>query len=143
MTDLLKMVHSMKSLYDHLCANVMQEYHLTRSELDILLFLHNNPELDSAKDIVEKRGLVKSQASMGIEKLIQKGYLKTIQDQKDKRRYHLYLLDSSMPIIQAGLKAQERFYNVLFKGVSDEDMVCWKKVLKQMSENMIDRKDEI
>ena len=56
MTDLLKMIHSMKSLYDHLCMDVMQAYHLTRSELDILLFLHNNPEFDSAKDIVEKEG---------------------------------------------------------------------------------------
>ena len=53
MTDLLKMIHSMKSLYDHLCMDVMQAYHLTRSELDILLFLHNNPEFDSAKDILE------------------------------------------------------------------------------------------
>lgn len=70
MTELLNMIHSMKKLYDHLCLDVMEKYHITRSELDILLFLNNNPEFDSAKDIVEKRGLVKSHASMGIEKLL-------------------------------------------------------------------------
>ncbi len=143
MTDLLKMIHSMKSLYDHLCIDVMQEYHLTRSELDILLFLHNNPEFDSAKDIVEKRGLIKSQASMGIEKLMQKGYLKTVQDQKDKRRYHLYLLTSSQPIIEAGLKAQKRFNDILFRGVSEAELTCWKNILKQMSYNIMNGKDEI
>ena len=143
MTDLLKMIHSMKSLYDNLCIDVMQEYCLTRSELDILLFLHNNPEFDSAKDIVEKRGLIKSQASMGIEKLMQKGYLKTVQDQKDKRRYHLYLLTSSQPIIEAGLKAQKRFNDILFQGVSEDELKCWKNVLKQISYNIMNGKDEI
>ena len=143
MTDLLKMIHSMKSLYDHLCMDVMQAYHLTRSELDILLFLHNNPEFDSAKDIVEKRGLVKSHASMGIEKLIQKGYLKTVQDQKDKRRYHLYLLTSSQPIIEAGLKAQKRFNDILFQGISEDELKCWENILRQMSYNIIGGKGEI
>lgn len=143
MTDLLKMIYSMKYLYNHLCMDVMQEYHLTRSELDILLFLHNNPEFDSAKDIVEKRGLVKSQASMGIEKLIQKGYLKTVQDQKDKRCYHLYLLAPSKPIVEAGLKVQKHFNDILFEGVSDEEMICWKKVLEHMNDNIVNRKEEI
>lgn len=143
MTDLLKMIHSMKILYNQMCNDVMQEYNLTRSELDILLFLYNHKEFDSAKDIVEKRGLVKSHASMGIEKLIQKGYLKTIQDQNDKRRYHLKLLESSLPIIEDGLKAQQRFSQILFQNISEEDMMFWKRILKQMSENIEKRKEEI
>ena len=92
---------------------------------------------------LEKRGLVKSHASMGIEKLIQKGYLKTVQDQKDKRRYHLYLLTSSQPIIEAGLKAQKRFNDILFQGISEDELKCWENILRQMSYNIIDGKEEI
>ena len=95
MTELLKMIHSMKKLYDHLCLHVMKKYQMTRSELDILLFLYNNPTFDSAKDIVEQRGLSKSHASMGIEKLIQDGYLKAIVDEHDKRKSHLLLQASA------------------------------------------------
>lgn len=141
MTELLKLIHSMKKLYDNLCMDVMKTYGLTRSELDILLFLHNNPDNDSARDIVEKRGLSKSHASMGIEKLIQKGCLKAVQDEKDKRRYHLYLLELSQPMIKDGLKAQQCFMDILFKDVSKDDLECMKHVLKQMSENMINGKE--
>ena len=41
MTELLKMINSMKKLYDHLCLEVCNKYQLTKVELDILLFLHN------------------------------------------------------------------------------------------------------
>lgn len=143
MTELLKLIHSMKKLYDNLCMDVMKRYELTRSELDILLFLYNNPDNDSARDIVEKRGLSKSHASMGIEKLIQKGCIKAKQDKKDKRRYHLYLLESSQPIIKDGLKAQQCFMEILFKDISKEEVECMKHILKQMSENMINGKEVI
>lgn len=136
MTELLNMVHSMKKLYDHLCLEVMGKYQMTRSELDILLFLHNNPSLNSAKDIVEKRGLTKSHASLGIEKLVKNGYLKTVIDEHDKRRVHLYLQPTVQPIIQDGLNIQRHFGDILFKGFSLNEMEIYQKLLKQIYENI-------
>lgn len=136
MSELLKMIHSMKKLYDHLCINVMQKYQITRSELDILLFLYNNPEFDSAKDIVKKRGLSKSHASMGIEKLIQKHYLQTVQDSHDKRQYHLHLLEQSQDIIQDGLKVQKQFSDILFQGFSTEERQFYQEMIHKMFDNI-------
>lgn len=136
MTELLKMVYSMKKLYDHLCLEVTKKYQLTRSELDILLFLHNNPDYDTAKDIVEKRGLTKSHASMGIESLIQKNCIEAIQDQKDKRKYHLYLLPFSKEIIQDGLQVQKHFYDILFKGFTAEEKQMYQEMLILMYKNI-------
>lgn len=138
MTEILKFIYSMKKLYDHLCSQVMRTYQLTRSELDILLFLHNNPQLDNAKDIVEKRGLSKSHASMGIERLIQKGYLQAIQDQQDRRKYHLILLENAQPIIQDGLAVQQHFSEILFKGLSDEEKEMKQKMFRQMCINILE-----
>lgn len=138
MTELLKMIHSMKNLYDHLCSHVMKKYDMTRSELDILLFLYNNPSCDSAKDIVEKRGLIKSHASMGIDQLKQKGYLKVVQDQNDKRKNHLILLPKSHDVIQDGLAVQRRFNDILWKNMSQEDMKSFQNILHQMFENILE-----
>ena len=45
-------------------------------ELDILLFLANNPSFDTATDIIEVRYLSKSQVSFSIKLLEQWGYLR-------------------------------------------------------------------
>lgn len=136
MTELLNMIRSMKKLYDHLCLDVTKKYQISRNELDILLFLHNNPQYDSAKDIVEKRGLVKSHASMGIEKLIKSHYLESIQNNDDKRKYHLYLLPSSKDIIEDGLQVQKRFYDILFKDFTIEEKRIYHEMLCLMYKNI-------
>ncbi|WP_028043237.1 MarR family transcriptional regulator [Candidatus Stoquefichus massiliensis] len=136
MTELLNMIQSMKKLYDHLCLGVTKKYQISRNELDILLFLHNNPQFDSAKDIVEKRGLVKSHASMGIEKLVKSHYLETIQDNKDRRKYHLYLLPPSKDIVEDGLQVQKQFYDILFKGFTVEEKKMYHNMLHLMYKNI-------
>lgn len=136
MQDILNTVYYIKKLYSHLCLAVMKKYNLTRSELDILLFLYNNPNFDNAKDIVEKRGLSKSHASMGIEKLVVKGYLNSYQDQKDRRKYHLKLLNASLPIIKDGLEAQKQFGQILFKDFSEEEIKIYLKMYKKICQNI-------
>lgn len=140
MNQTLKMFHDTRKLYNRLSITVMERYDLTRCELDILLFLYNNPDLDTAKDIVDKRGLVKSHVSMGIDHLVQKKYIEVIQDQNDKRRYHLRLLDKSHEVIQEGLNVQSEFQKRLFKNFSEEDKVAFEKMMKMIYENI---KEEI
>ena len=65
------------------------------------------------------------------------------EHQLEKFRYHLYLLTSSQPIIEAGLKAQKRFNDILFQGISEDELKCWENILRQMSYNIIDGKEEI
>ena len=47
------------------------------------------------------------------------------------------------PIIEAGLKAQKRFNDILFQGISEDELKCWENILRQMSYNIIDGKEEI
>ena len=136
MKDIIRMSHKIRKYYNHLCDDVLEKYNLTKCELDILLFLYNNPELNTAKDIVDKRGIVKSHASLGIDKLINKHYIESIRDENDKRKYHLHLLEDANPIIIDGLKVQKKFNKSLLKGVSKEDKKVMKKIMKQISKNV-------
>ena len=56
---------------------VCTEHDLTLVEADIISFLQNNPEKDTAADIVELRMLSKGAVSKGVEALIQKSLLET------------------------------------------------------------------
>ncbi len=135
MKNIIRISHQIKKTYSCLCDPVIQKYHITRCELDILLFLYNNPELNTAKDIVDKRGIIKSQASMGIERLIQKEYIKVKRDEYDKRKYRIYLLDSSMEIVEDGLKVQQTFNDILFKNITDYEQEILQNILEKIYQN--------
>ena len=53
-------IDAVVKLYDELLEPVYEKHSLTKSELDILLFLANNPEYDRAADIIEVRKVAKS-----------------------------------------------------------------------------------
>ena len=53
-------VRTLKRAYDAALKPVAEAHGLTRNEVDVLLFLANNPGYDTARDIVELRGLTKS-----------------------------------------------------------------------------------
>ena len=59
----------LRKLYCGLFTSMLESWGLTQLEADILLFLANNPEYDTARDIVEVRHLAKSHVSAGIEAL--------------------------------------------------------------------------
>jgi len=75
-------------LMDPLC----KKWELTRNELDVLLFLANNPEYDRAVDIVNNRGLSKSHVSLSVSNLEGRGLLRREEDAIDRRTVHLHLL---------------------------------------------------
>ena len=64
-----------RKLYCSLFTPLLERRGLTQLEMDILLFLANNPEYDTARDIVEKRHLAKSHVSVGVDALAGRGLL--------------------------------------------------------------------
>ena len=85
-------------LYESLNRQVCDTWHITQIETDIIAFLKNNPEKDTARDIVEFRMLQKGNVSQAVEDLIQKGFLARRPDERDRRRIHLSLTERALPI---------------------------------------------
>lgn len=84
------------ALYANLLEPVCRTHHLTRMELDVLLFLANNPALDTATDIVEKRRLTKSHVSLAVNALVHKGYLSRTFQENNRKTMHLVLCASAL-----------------------------------------------
>lgn len=136
MNAMLKMLDQAKKLYYQLCKDLLQKYQITRTELDILLFLYNNPKWNSARDIVEKRGIVKSHVSLGIEKLVSKNYIKAVQDHQDKRKYRLYILEDAKNIIEDGLMVQKQFNKMIWSGLTNQEKKEFQLILRHIYHNM-------
>ena len=122
--------------YARLLDPICKKWNLTRNELDVLLFLANNPEYDRAVDIVNNRGLSKSHVSLSISSLEEKGLLLRNSDPGDKRTVHLKLTGQAEVIAEAGRMAQKRFFSYLHQGVTQEQIQLMVEFGKKVNENI-------
>lgn len=115
---------------------VCKKWDLTRSEVDVLLFLYNNPQFDRAADIVTRRGMTKSHVSMSVASLADKGLLERQDSSQDRRTAHLRLLEPGVTIAAEARQAQRRFFDMLYEGVSPEELALWEKITRKVYENI-------
>ena len=115
---------------------VCKKWDLTRSEVDVLLFLYNNPRYDRAADIVTRRGMTKSHVSMSVASLADRGLLERRDSPSDRRTAHLRLLEEGEKIAAEAREAQRQFFAMLYEGVSAEELEMWEKITRKVFENI-------
>ena len=107
--------------YELLSSEVCSQYKLSKMEYDILMFLYNNPEYKTARDIVEIRNIKANLVSVNVEKLVQDGYIERQAVEKDRRKTELICTQKALPIQKRGKELQQEFAERLMMGLSDED----------------------
>ena len=122
--------------YDQVCAKFCHEQDIARTSFDILLFLANNPEYDTARDIVEVRHLKANLVSIHLDRLEAEGYITRAFVQGDRRKRALRLTEKAAPIITAGRKLQRDFFARLEENVNDADKAALLRALETMNRNM-------
>lgn len=128
--------NAIKALYSKCVEEVCDKHGITRMELDILLFLANNPCFDTATDIVETRYLSKSQVSSSVKTLEEQGYLCRKYAKNNKKTAHLQVCGAARAVIADGRKAQEKFITVMLQGLSEDERKCLKKSFDHILENI-------
>lgn len=64
-------------LNEKVIGEVSRDHGINATEMSILLFLAGNPDLNTAKDIVESRPMTKSSVSRAVDSLVRQGYIHT------------------------------------------------------------------
>lgn len=127
---------SAKKSYSRLLDPICQEWKLTRNELDIMLFLYNNPEYDRAADIVSHRGIAKSHVSLSVASLEEKGLLLRRFSEQDRRTAHLELPEPGRVIAAQAREMQLRYFSALYRGISPEEFEVWKNITQKVWDNV-------
>ncbi len=109
---------------------------LSQTEFDIILFLHNNPRRDTARDIVERRMLPKSNVSQAVESLIQKQLLCRSQDKADRRRIHLSLTEQGQALLPGITGMMQEFERQAFQGFSETERQQFVALFQRMVDNL-------
>ena len=125
-----------RKLYCSLFTPTLERRGLTQLEMDILLFLANNPACDTARDIVEKRHLAKSHVSVGIDALAGRGLLARQMREGNRKTIHLILTEAAAPIVEEGRAVQRQYGELLLAGFTEEEKEELFRLLDQIGENV-------
>ena len=121
--------------YELLSGEVCDRYGLTQMEYDILMFLHNDPQHNTAAEIVKVRKSTKSHVSTSLKKLEDKGLVERIQSKDNKKHIEIVLLDKAELIVEAGINAQKRFAQNVLSGLTEEEKCMCINVFDKICNN--------
>lgn len=124
-----------KKRYCRFLEPVSKKWALTQNELNVLLFLHNNPQYDRAADIVACRGISKSHVSLSVNNLERRGLLRRFVAD-DRRTAHLALTEQGRAIAQEGREAQQSYFMELYRGITPEEFDQWRRITQKVCENI-------
>ena len=94
------LAQQLRDAYAYALHPLCEKNGLAQTALDILLFLHNNPDCRTASDICRYRGLAKSNVSKAVEHLRTMGLL-TVSPAADNRRQRMLgFTDAAAPLVQ-------------------------------------------
>ena len=134
-TSLLLLNRGMEKLYGRYMDDIRRDFSLSRIEITIISFLHNNPGLDTAADIAELRMLSKGAVSKAVEVLVQRSLLERIPDGKDRRKIHLRLKPEANPITENIDEVREEFLDTILEGFSKEEVEMQVSLNQRLFEN--------
>lgn len=134
-TRLLLFSKQFERFYEHRFAPLLERTGLGMREINVLLFLANNPGYDTARDVSEYRGLAKSQVSQAVEMLTGRGLLRRAPDREDRRVVHLVLTETGRPLAREAQAIQAACGRRLLAGLSLEDEARFYRLLGTVLEN--------
>lgn len=122
--------------YGAFCKPLCRELGLPQTAFDILMFLSNNPEHSTAKEISNLRGLKENIISINVNKLVGEGYLLRQNDPEDRRKVHLRCTEKAAPIIARGRQLQEAFLKEILQGLSGQELRTLQHCLEIVGNNV-------
>lgn len=134
-TRLLQFVQQYAKYCDYQFQPVLDRKGITMREVHVMLFLANNPEFDTARDITVLRGISKSQVSQAVDLLSAEGYLIRTPDKEDRRIVHLSISPEGWPLAKECQKIQEFCGAQLVRGMSEEEAETLRALFDRVIDN--------
>ena len=125
-------------VYNDTCKPLCKKLKLPQTAFDILMFLGNNPQYQTARDIVKIRNIKANLISINVEKLVKEGYLRREEIKGDRRKTKLIITGKAHPVIKEGQQLQQGFVDQLFDNTTQEDKKIFIHVMKNMDKNLDD-----
>lgn len=132
----LEFAHKIVQAYSLRCKPLCQEIRMPQTAFDILMFLANNPEFHTARDIVEIRKIKANLVSVNVDKLVREGYLDRRESREDRRKTLLECTEKAGPVIEKGRQMQDAFLRELFGNIDEASLEVFFRTIKTIGTNL-------
>ena len=132
----IKIVRHIFQLYSARCKPLCREIGMPQTAFDILMFLANNPEFHTARDIVEIRRIKANLVSVNVDKLVREGYLVRKESPEDRRKTLLECTEKAEPVIEKGHQLQAAFWRELFGNIDEESLAVFSHIMRMIGTNL-------
>ena len=119
-----------KSYYE-----MTRKYKLTNNEIAVIFYLCEH-EKDTATDIVNALLFSKSHVSLSVEGLGKKGLIEKVQDDRDKKVFHLVLTEKAQPIVDELNLRKSNIEKVFFHNFSEKEKEQLQKSIEKVINNI-------
>lgn len=126
----------------HMDMNLPETIDLASGQHTYLFFLFEN---DGATQDEISRALTidKATTARAIQKLEEKGYVRRVSSEKDKRVNHVYLTDSGRACEGALKKNSQKWKALLVEGLNEEELKMMEHIIEKLSENASNYKNAV
>lgn len=80
--------------------------------------------------------LPKGNVSQGVELLVKKGFLRRNTDRTDRRKVHLSLEETAIPLCNEIEKVNQSFKEQLLQGLTQQEKETYEKINRQLMKNI-------
>lgn len=109
-----------------------QEERFSPNELDLLLFLSNNPSINTASQLCTCLSVSKSLVCRSVDSLTARGLLRGEADERDRRVQHLYLTGAAEPLIGRMRSLQDELFQGICQEISPEEFRQAEQTMERM-----------
>ena len=134
--NFLYYVRLIKRLYESTLVKAAAKIELTLPEADVLCFLRENPEFDTARDIAMYRDVSRPYVSKAVELLVNKGYIDACGDKEDRRLQHLSITAKGKPSAEALHEAQFAFYDSVTSKLTQDEISTLLMLIGKCAESL-------
>ncbi len=135
MSTLLSFTNRMEGAYEAMCHPLLCEFEISKTSFDILMFLSNNPDRYTAKEISTTKNIKANVVSLHVDKLVKDGFLLRQSVEGDRRKIRLICTEKAQPIIDQGRRMQKDFFGCLMDGLTEEELEGFKHCFQVISKN--------
>ena len=139
--NVITILNNLADVYENSCQSICKKMGVPHTAFTILMFLANNPEYYTAKDVCKFRAIKPNIVSFNVDKLVKEGYIERQAIPENRRSIKLVCTPKAQPVIEEGRNVISHFFSSLSEGMDEEDVARFYRYLELISKNVMKLKE--
>lgn len=128
--NVITLFMKIRKVYADEFSRMFQKDGYSPNEISILLFLSNNPSINTNSQLCTYLGVSKALVCRSVDALLAKELIVTAADDRDRRVQHLKLTEQAMPVIAQIRKIKQEIDREILEGIPEKEICMMRDTME-------------